>query len=275
MSIEAAMQAGVRPVFRILATQPGDRRLAFLRGLAAEAGIPIQVISRDELRSYATGASHGGVIGLAGERGYLSLSELLAGCGLRPLLIMLDGVEDPFNFGQAVRSVYAAGADGLIVRERSWEQAGGVVARASAGASELLATASVPDADAAAAECRAHGIAVACATTRADAVWIHDADLTQALLVVIGGERRGVTRSFVDRTDLRLRIPYGRRGAHALGTAASAAVIAFEALRQRRAAGVEVETSGGVSVGESAGPSGGRGAQSSAVRRGRSADTPS
>jgi 23S rRNA (guanosine2251-2'-O)-methyltransferase len=273
VSIEAAILGGVRPVFSILAIQPGDRRLAFLRRLAAEAGIPIEAISRDELRSHATGGSHGGVIGLAGERRYLTVSELLAGCGPRPLLVMLDGVEDPFNFGQAVRSVYAAGAHGLIVRQRSWDQAAGLLARASAGASELLATASVPFAETAAAACRARGIKVACATTQADAEWINDADLTQALLVVIGGERRGVTRSFVDRADVRLRIPYGRRGAHALGTAASAAVIAFEALRQRRAAGLDAETSGG-SAGGSAAKSGGRGARSSAAARGRSADRP-
>jgi 23S rRNA (guanosine2251-2'-O)-methyltransferase len=263
VSIEAAINGRARPVYEILAANPGDRRLAYLRRLAAEAETPIRRTSPGELRGYATGSSHGGVLALAGERSYLTLAELLVGYGPRAFLVMLDGVEDPFNFGQAIRSVYAAGVDGLIVRERSWENAAGVVARASAGASELLPTATVSDADTAADACRERGISVACATTHRDAVWIHEADLTQPLLLVIGGERRGVTRSFVARADLRLRIPYGRAGAHALGTAASAAIIGYEVLRQRRAA-----EAGAVS-GEPKERPAGRAGPSSAVRSDR------
>lgn len=51
---------------------------------------------------------------------------------------MLDGVEDPFNFGAAIRAVYAAGVDGLVVPPRNWPSAAGVVARSSSGTSELI-----------------------------------------------------------------------------------------------------------------------------------------
>jgi 23S rRNA (guanosine2251-2'-O)-methyltransferase len=238
VSIEAALAAGVRPVLEILATDPGDRRLAYLRRAAAAAEVPIRRVTPDQLRRHVTGTTHGGVIAVAGERTYLGLSDMLAAAEVPALVVMLDGVEDPYNYGQAVRSVYAAGADGLIVRPRSWEQAAGIVARASAGASELMPTAVADTAEAAADACRAAGLRVACATTRTDAVWIHDADLTVPFLLLVGGERRGITRSFLDDADLLLRIPYGRRGAHALGAATSAALIAFETLRQRRAAGL-------------------------------------
>jgi 23S rRNA (guanosine2251-2'-O)-methyltransferase len=240
VSIEAALAGAARPVLEILAVAPGDRRLAFLRRAAAEHGVPIRRVGPAELRQLATGTSHGGVIALAGERGYLSIHQLLAQAGTLPLLVMLDGIEDPYNFGQAIRSIYAAGADGLVVRERSWEAAAGIVTRASAGASELIPTAVVADAREAAAECRAAGLRIACATTRSDATSLHEMDLTVPLLLLIGGERRGVTRSFVESADVLLRIPYGRRGAHALGASTSAALIAFEALRQRRAAGIEL-----------------------------------
>ena len=69
---------------------------------------------------------------------------------------------------------------------------------------------------------------------RCDATELHDADLTGGLLIVIGGERRGVTRSFVSRADQLIRIGYGRARAPDLGAAAAAAIIGFEALRQRR-----------------------------------------
>jgi 23S rRNA (guanosine2251-2'-O)-methyltransferase len=240
VSIEAALAGGVRTVHEILATAPGDRRLSYLRHAAAEHEVPIRRVAPTDIRRLVTGTTHGGVVGLAGGRSYLSMPELLSRIGPVPLLVMLDGIEDPYNFGQAIRAVFAAGADGLIVRERSWERAAGTVARASAGASELLPTAAVTRPEEAADQSRAAGLTVACATTRSDATSMHDANLAVPLLLMVGGERRGVTRSFTDSADVQLRIPYGRRGAHALGAATAAALLAFEALRQRRAAGIGV-----------------------------------
>ncbi len=147
-------------------------------------------------------------------------------------IVMLDGIEDPFNHGQAVRALFAAGVDGLVVR-RSWETALAVVTRASAGASELMPTATAVDPEEAAEVCHAAGMRVACAVADAEAVELHQADLRGGLLLLIGGERRGVTRSVVEGADLLVRIGYGRERAPDLGAAAAAAVIGFEALRQR------------------------------------------
>jgi tRNA G18 (ribose-2'-O)-methylase SpoU len=77
---------------------------------------------------------------------------------------------------------------------------------------------------------------VACAVKGAGATDLHEADLRGGLFLLIGGERRGVTRSFVDAADLRVRIGYGRERAPDLGATAAAAIIGFEALRQRRTA---------------------------------------
>jgi 23S rRNA (guanosine2251-2'-O)-methyltransferase len=233
VSIEAALAGGMRPVYEILATNPGDRRLAHLRASAASKSVPIRRVGPGEVATLAGGRSHGGTLAIAGTRRYLEMNELLADVGDRPFVVMLDGLEDPFNLGQAIRSLYAAGIDGLVVRARSWENAAGTVARASAGASEMIPTATVEGPQDAADACRERGLQVACAASRPDAIPLHSADLTRPTFLLIGGERRGITRSFVDDADIRLRIPYGRRGAHALGAAAAAAVIAFEALRQR------------------------------------------
>lgn len=233
VSIEAALEAGVRTVRRIWAVRPGDRRFGRLRALARDRDVVIDSVERDVIEDLASGRTHGGVIGLVGPRRTLSVHQLLAGVGERPLIVMLDGIEDPFNYGQAVRALYAAGVDGLVVR-RSWETALTTVARASGGTSELLPTAVAATADEAARACRAAGLRVACAVADADAVEIHEADLRGPLFVLVGGERRGVTRSFIDEADVRLRIGYGRERAPDLGAATAAAVIGFEALRQRR-----------------------------------------
>src|SRR6185369_5507880 len=127
---------------------------------------------------------------------------------------------------------YAAGADGLVLRPRNWMSAAGVVARSSAGASELMPTAIAETTQAAADFFRARGLRIAVAA-KDHATALYEADLSGALFLVVGGEKRGVTRSFEDAADIRLSIPYGRRYPHSLGTTAAAAVLAFEIMRQR------------------------------------------
>ncbi len=233
LSVEAVLEANVRPTHRVWAVRPGDRRLGRLRALARERGVVIDAVDADRIEELASGRSHGSVIGLVGARRERAIDELLAEVGEGSMLVFLDGIEDPFNFGQAVRALYAAGVNGLVVR-RSWETALSVVTRASAGASELMPTAHADSVETAAESARRAGLRVACAVADADAIEIHRADLTGGLLLVIGGERRGVTRSFVAQADTLVRIGYGRERAPDLGAAAAAAIIGFEALRQRR-----------------------------------------
>src|SRR5690606_709167 len=131
-----------------------------------ERNVVIERVEPAAIDVLASGRSHGGVIGLVAPRRTLSVHSLLAEVGERTLIVMLDGIEDPFNFGQAVRALYAAGVGGLIVR-RSWETALATVTRASAGASELLPTAAVASAEEAAAAARRAGMRVACAVASA------------------------------------------------------------------------------------------------------------
>ncbi len=232
VSVEAVLEAGIRHVHRVWATRPGDHRLGRLRALARERGVLIDAVSPSHIEGLASGRTHGGVVALVGPRRDRGVGDLLAEVGEGSLVVMLDGIEDPFNFGQAARALYAAGIAGLVVR-RSWETAVATVTRASAGATELLPTATTGSAEEAAAICRRGGMRVACAVATADATELHASDLRGGLFLLIGGERRGVTRSFVEDADLRLRIGYGRDRAPDLGAATAAAVIAFEALRQR------------------------------------------
>jgi len=233
VSVEAVLAAGVRPVHRIWATRPGDRRFGRLRALARERGVLIDQVAASVIDELAQGSSHGGVIGLCGARRPRSMTQLLTEVGDSPFIVMLDGIEDPFNFGQAVRALFAAGVDGLVVR-RSWETALATVTRSSGGATELLPTASVRSAVEAIDAARASGLRIVIADAGGDATDQHALDLRGGLFLLIGGERRGVTRSLREAADVRLRIVYGRERAPALGTAAAAAVIGFEALRQRR-----------------------------------------
>ncbi len=237
VSVEAALAAGFREIAQIQIDEDKrcDRRLHRLRRAAQAAGVELRYEARAAINERASGRSHGGVIALAGERRYCQLGDLLP-ADRAPFIVMLDGIEDPYNFAGAVRALYAAGVDGLALRPRNWSGASALVGRASAGAIERLPVAIAESAAAAADFYRRQGLAVACAAKSESARPLHNLDLTAPLFLLIGGERRGVTRSFLRAADLHIQIPYGRQFDQSLGTVAAAAVIAFELRRQREAA---------------------------------------
>ena len=235
VSVEAAIRGNNRQVERIyFRAGKRDRSLRHLRKIAQSAGIPVSEVEDEFFVANAGGQSHGGVLARVGPRRFAEIITLVKGENA-PFIVMLDGIEDPFNFGQAVRALYAAGITGLVLRPRNWLSATAVVTRSSAGASELMPTAIAESALQAAEFFRNAGLVVAC-TARESAVSIYHAELTGPMFLLIGGEKRGITRSFLEQADMRLRIPYGRSFDRSLGAAASTAVIAFEVLRQRSGA---------------------------------------
>ncbi len=233
ISIEAALAARSRPVYAlILSKDRWDARALRLERIARSIGAEVTRKDRAEIDALAQGATHGGVLAFVGDRQFVALRDL-GRDNPRPFIAMLDGIEDPFNFGSAVRSLYAAGADGLVLRARNWMSAAGTVARASAGASELIPVAVADDPQQALDVFRARGLAIACAAVER-ARPVYDADLTGPLFLLIGGEKRGIHKSLLQQADMRLRIPYGRAFRQALDTASATAVLAFEVMRQRR-----------------------------------------
>ena len=235
LSIEAALSAGYRDVRKILIDENKrfDRRLNDLRRLAESAGVEVRFAPRRIIDERAAGESHGGVIAEVGERRFCQLADLLP-VDEAAFIVMLDGIEDPYNFAGAIRALYAAGAHGAVVRRRNWTSASALVGRASAGTIERLPLAIAESAVDAAEFFRGRGLAVACAAKADSSQSIYQTDLTAPLFLLIGGERRGVTRSFQRAADLTLQIPYGRQFAGALGAVSAASVIAFEVMRQRR-----------------------------------------
>ncbi len=233
IAVLAALEAGRREIEAVYVQQGKDiRALDRIERAARAKNIVIKQASETEIRELAKGASHGGVIGLAGERKYQSLEELIAG-QKEPFVAMLDGVEDPFNYGQAIRALYAAGAHGLVVPERNWDTALSVVTRASAGASEYMPTTRVADAKEAIAFFKSRGLVIAATTKGPNSKSLYAVDLHRSLFMLIGGERRGLNASTLALCDELITIPYGRGFKADLDVTSSTAILAFEVMRQR------------------------------------------
>ena len=205
-----------------------SRELAWLRRIAPQHGFTLTESSPERIAKLTLSRSHGGFVALCGER----TIPILDGSMIREngFYIMLDGLEDPYNFGSAVRAVYAAGVDGIILPPRSWMSAAGIVCRSSAGAAEL-AQLYTDDPEAAITKFRSRGYKII-AAAKENAVSMYDVALTTPIFMIIGGEMRGISKKLMANVDATVRIDYGRDFTAALSAQSSAAILAFEVYRQ-------------------------------------------
>ena len=238
-SISAAIKAqrsgkSDRKIHKILAdsskVKQKQKELGFLKAVSREIGFEIEYVDSEVIESMTIGNSHGGIIAICSARTYPTLTdELITPNGI---YFMIEGIEDPYNFGNSLRSIYAMGADGIIVGKRNWLNAAGVVARSSAGASELLPI-FVSECDDAVDILKNAGYKIVCAGIR-DSVSIIEANLKKPILIVLGGEKRGISRAILDKATQVVRIDYGTDFSGSLSSAASCAIFAYEAMRQNK-----------------------------------------
>jgi 23S rRNA (guanosine2251-2'-O)-methyltransferase len=234
IAVLALIESGKRPIRRVLIdAHKNVEDIDAILAAARETGLRVDRAPGAEIARIAGGTTHGGVVALAGSRRYPALARAEFDAQSGDWYAMLDGIEDPFNFGQAVRALYAAGAAGLVLRQRTWRGGDGIVARASAGATERMPTAVTSSIDDAVAQFRSRGFRIAMTARDSRAQSIYNTDLSGPLFLLIGGEKRGLKRALIDQADLVLRIPYARRFPHSLGSAGSTAVMGFELMRQR------------------------------------------
>ena len=145
---------------------------------------------------------------------------------------MIQGIEDPYNFGYALRSLYAVGCDGIILGERNWMSAAGVVCRSSAGASELFPVFKCDEIEAAKLF-KKSGYNIVCADERTDNI-LGECTLHFPILLIVGGEKRGISRGLIDLADTLVKIPYGRQFKASLSAASATTMFAYEIMRQNK-----------------------------------------
>ena len=206
------------------------KEIGFLKAKAIPLGFDIKFVNSERIDSLSIGNSHGGIIAECTKRIIPRLHE--DDISPNGVYYLLEGIEDPYNFGNAIRSLYAFGADGIILSERNWLGVAGTVARSSAGTSELL-PAYISDTVHAISIFKKRGYKIICAGIR-DSESLYEAELSKPLLVVLGGEKRGISRSVLDMADKIVRIDYGTEFNGSLSASSSAAVFGYEILRYNK-----------------------------------------
>ncbi len=199
---------------------------------AAAGHIPVREVSRQELEKLAEGGSHQGVVLFANPIPVRPLNEWLAG-KIAPdaVLVILDCIEDPQNFGAIVRSAAACGAAGVMfAKDRSAPISPSAV-KAAAGAMEYIDLIQVPNIARAADQLKKHDFWVAALMPDSPQV-LWEADLKGRIALVVGNEGKGVRPLVEKQCDLRLRIPL--TGAiTSLNASVSTAIALAECVRQR------------------------------------------
>lgn len=206
------------------------REISFLNAKSRTLGFDVSFVNAELIEHMSIGNTHGGIIAECTSR----TTPPLSAEHIKPdgVYFMLEGIEDPYNFGNSLRSIYAFGADGIIVGERNWFGVAGTLARSSAGASELLKT-YMADPVCAAKLFKDAGYRVICAGIR-DSVSLDEADLSKPLFVILGGEKRGISRNVLELADNIVRIDYGIEFNGSLSASSSAAVFAYEILKYNK-----------------------------------------
>jgi len=201
--------------------------------LAGRDGVPVVHLSREEISRMAVTSSPQGILASVSPYRFVTLDELTGGFkkGGIPLVLILDGVEDPRNFGSLLRVADAVGASGVIVARRRSSPVTAVVAKASAGAVEHVTVAKVASISGTLLRMKKEGLWVVGADAESDESY-SQLDFTVPLAVVLGGEGKGLRRLVKERCDFLARLPMS--GAiSSLNVSTAAAVLLYEILRQR------------------------------------------
>ncbi|MEP0546825.1 MAG: 23S rRNA (guanosine(2251)-2'-O)-methyltransferase RlmB [Rhodothermales bacterium] len=238
--VREALERGERSIEKVyLAKGGGGRPLDVIRSLASAAGVPVQFVPPQKLNSLAPGVTHQGCVAIAAALEYAVLEEMLHAIAAtpddvrdtKPVLVVLDEITDPHNFGAILRSAVAVGAAGVIVPESNQAPLNTTTLKASAGMAPRIPVARVTNLSNALLQLKERGYWVAGLDGEAEeTVWTLDWD--RPLALVVGSEGKGLRPRVRETCDFLVSIPM-RGPAESLNASVATGIALFAAVRDR------------------------------------------
>ena len=235
-AVMEALRAGTAIDKIFLARGETDATLGHIASTARNKGIVVVEADRRKLDGMSRTHAHQGVIALAAVREYASVEDILNAArekGEAPLIVVCDELSDPHNLGAVIRTAECAGAHGVIIPKRRSAGLTAIVAKTSAGAVSHLPVARVANLTACLKELKEEGIWVFGTDASGDKL-IYEADLKGPAAIVIGSEGAGMGRLVAENCDFLVRVPMKGK-INSLNASAAAAILLYEAVRQRMA----------------------------------------
>ncbi len=236
--VREALERGDARLEKVM-VQKGAHGMETIVRLAREGGVPVQFVPPQKLDTLARGLTHQGVVAPMAALEYADVDEMLAAIApthdavrdQRPVLILLDGIEDPHNLGAILRSAVAAGAQGAIVPAQGSAPLGATALKASAGTAVRIPVARVKDMGATCEALKERGYWIVGAAGEGETVYF-DYDWSRAVAIAIGSEGSGLSGKVRRACDVLLSIPM-RGPAESLNASVAAGILLFEAARHR------------------------------------------
>ena len=232
-AITEALISGNREINKILISKNihNDAKLNRIKELAQQKGIVFQFVAKEKFQAYS-GFNHQGIIAQISPLKYTDLEEFLEQKHENASLVILDGIEDPHNFGAIIRSCVCAGVSGIIIPSRRNVQVNSIVEKTSAGAINHIPIIKV------------NSLVNAIQRLKETDWWIIAADASandnyydikyndMNFALIMGAEHAGVSKSLLKMSDFKVKIPM-MKDLNSLNVSNAAAVIIFESLRQK------------------------------------------
>lgn len=210
-----------------------DGAILTIKREAAKKDIAIKYADKDRLDHMSSTGHHQGVIAITAAYEYSEVSDILKNAeekGEDPFIIILDGIEDPYNLGAIIRTADQAGAHGVIIRADRAAHLTASVARASAGALNYIPVAKVTNIARTIEELKEKGLWFVCAAMDGDLMY--DLNLTGPIGLVIGNEGSGVTRLVREKCDMTASIPM-KGQIDSLNASVACGILSYEIVRRR------------------------------------------
>ena len=225
------LASGRQPIERIhIAREAKSGKLKDILELARVRNIPVRKEDRAALDRMAHGEVHQGIVAVCGEISYADFEVLFK--TEKPLVIVLDGIEDPHNLGTVMRTAEACHASGIVVPERHSAPLSATVVKASAGASAYVPVVRAKNLVHVIDELKQRGLWVIGVDPAGTQDWT-SFDYTGPVALVLGCEHRGLRRLVRENCDALVRLPMLGKIA-SLNISVAAGVVLYEVVRQRK-----------------------------------------
>ena len=212
-----------------------DKAMRFISQKARANGAVVSEVDRRKLDAMSETHAHQGVIAIAALREYAEIEDILNLAeekGEKPLVVVCDEISDPHNLGAIIRTAEAAGAHGIIIPKHRSAGVTAIVEKTSAGAVEHMLVARVPNLVSALEKLKQAGLWIfGTAAEGSKGLW--EAEFRDGTALVIGSEGSGMSRLTRESCDFLISVPMAGK-VSSLNASAAAAVVLYEAVRQRQ-----------------------------------------
>lgn len=229
LSVKAALECKRREVIKVyIPNYKRSKDIGYIIHLCHVNDVAFESISKEIAQSMSKATTHGGIFA---EVGYRQLENQI---NEDHNILLLEGIEDPYNLAMAIRSGLAANFKTVITNQRHYQESEAIILKASAGASERVNWVQTDDFKGLLNQVKEHGYHIVSAL-RSDASIAYDQyDYPTKVCLCIGGERRGLSKVVIEDSDGLIHIEYDNDVKVALSAVSATAVLAFEIQRQRK-----------------------------------------